>query len=123
MQTWMKTIIQIIFFVAISKLADFTVERFHLPMPPSVFGILLVFALLQSKIIPLKWMELGSSWLLAQMLLFFIPAAVGIIKYKSLIITSGLPITITIIASTIAVMMCSGLMGQWVSKLLRRSSE
>jgi holin-like protein len=120
MKTWIKTIVQVLFFIIFAKLADACVGWLHIPVPGSVFGIVLLFGLLKSKVVRLDWIELGSKWLLAEMLLFFIPAAVGIINYKSLVIHSGFPITITIIGSTIIVMVCTGLVGQWVSNRRRR---
>lgn len=42
------------------------------PVPGSIVGIGMLFALLKCKIIRLEWIELGSQWLLAEMLLFFL---------------------------------------------------
>jgi len=106
---------QILFFVILAKTADLLVNWLHLPIPGSIVGIALLFALLKLKIIRLSWIERGSKWLLAEMLLFFVPAAVGIIKYQDLVIHSGLFIFLTIALSSLAVMSCSGLIGQWMS--------
>lgn len=107
----LKTTAQVVFLIAFSKLADMLVEWLHLPIPGSILGILLLFALLKLGVIRLGWIELGTRWLLAEMLLFFIPSAVGIVDYGSLVADSGLRIAATIVVSTAAVMACSGWIG------------
>ncbi|TDG00778.1 CidA/LrgA family protein [Paenibacillus piri] len=115
MKTLLKTVFQIILLIVISQLTDAFVRWMQLPVPGSIVGIVVLFALLKLNILRLEWIELGSKWLLAEMLLFFIPATVGIVNYKSLVVHSGLPIAVTIICSTAAVMLCSGLIGQRLS--------
>ncbi|MFD0694674.1 CidA/LrgA family holin-like protein [Paenibacillus sp. GCM10027628] len=122
MRKLLQTMIQVFFFMLTAKLADACVQWLHLPIPGTVFGIFLLFALLKSGIVRLDWVEVGSKWLLAEMLLFFIPAAVGIIKYKSLVMQSGVFIVLTIVCSTFMVMLCSGLIGQWIANRHERQA-
>jgi len=110
-----KTAAQIALLVAFAKLADLLVAWLHAPIPGSVAGIVLLFALLKLRILRLEWIELGAKWLLAEMLLFFIPAAVGIVDYGSLIAASGWRIVLTIAASTAIVMVVSGWVGDRVA--------
>jgi holin-like protein len=120
MKKLLKTILQIIAFIGIAQLSDIIVQWAHLPISGSIVGIAITFALLQLKVIRIEWVELGSKWLIGEMLLFFIPAIVGIINYRSLVLHSGLWITITIVCSTIAVMLCAGLV---VQRMGRRKRE
>ncbi|WP_239614301.1 CidA/LrgA family protein [Cohnella mopanensis] len=120
MKKLLKTILQIIAFIGIAQISDVIVQWAHLPISGSIVGIAITFALLQLKVIRVEWLESGSKWLIGEMLLFFIPAIVGIINYRSLVLHSGLWITITIICSTIAVMLCAGLV---VQRLGRRNKE
>lgn len=115
MKSLFNLILQILFFILMAQIADHLVEWLNLPVPGSIAGILLTLALLKLKLVRLNWIERGSRWLLADMLLFFIPATVGIMNYTSLIVHSGFVIILTIAASTIAVMLFSGLIGQWIS--------
>ena len=117
------TILQIAFFILLSKGADAVAKGLNLPIPGTILGILVLFALLELKVIKLDWIELGSKWLLAEMLLFFIPATVGIVHYKSLVVHQGIAIAIVILCSTFAVMLCSGLMGQWFSAKQRSERQ
>lgn len=115
-----KLIIQIMFFIGFSWLMNRLAEWLPLPFPGSILGMILLFMLLQAKIIPRKYVESGSDWLIATMLLFFIPPAVGIIGYRQLIMNAGVPIALVIALGTIIVMLCSGLVAQQV---VRRKEE
>ncbi|MGG1516325.1 CidA/LrgA family protein [Paenibacillus oryzisoli] len=110
------TILQVLFFLGIAKLSDACVAWLHLPVPGSVFGIFLLFVLLKSRIVRLDWIAAGSKWLLAEMLLFFVPAAVGIVNYKTLIVHNGLWMLLTIAGSLLTVMALTGLLGEWISR-------
>ncbi|PZE20732.1 CidA/LrgA family holin-like protein [Paenibacillus xerothermodurans] len=116
MKTWVITTVQIISFIIVSKLMNFLADYFHLPIPGSILGIIVVFALLQAKIIRLSWVDFGAKWLIAEMLLFFIPSAVGVVQYKSLMLSSGPRILLVIAASSIIVMVCAGLIAQRLAK-------
>ncbi|MDQ0272422.1 CidA/LrgA family protein [Cytobacillus purgationiresistens] len=81
-------------------------------IPGSILGLVILFLLLKFKIISLKWIETGGNWLVAELLLFFIPAAVGILQYKQLIIGNGLKILAVLIISSSIVMVCTGLVAE-----------
>lgn len=110
-----KTACQVVFFIVVARIADVLVDWLHLPIPGSILGIAVLFALLKLGVIKLRWIDRGSKWLLGEMLLFFIPAAVGIINYGSLVVSSGWQIALTIIASTAAVMACAGWIGERIA--------
>jgi holin-like protein len=78
-----------------------------LSIPGSIIGMILLFGALHLKIVKREWFSLGSSLLLNQLPLFFIPATVGVIEYLDLFKSNGL-ITIGIaMLSTFIVMMVS----------------
>ncbi|MCL6710161.1 CidA/LrgA family protein [Priestia aryabhattai] len=89
----------------------------YLHLPGSVLGLLLLFLLLQVKIVKVEWVELGAALLLAQLLLFFIPSSVGIMQYKQFIGFQGAKIILVIILSTAVVMASTGLSSKFLSKL------
>lgn len=110
MNGFIKGLIQISFFILFSLIGNFLVQVTHLKIPGSIVGLLLLFVLLQLRIIKLKWIDIGASWLLSEMILFFIPAAVGIIQYKGLIAQDGIRILLVITLSTLVVMAFTGLL-------------
>ncbi|MDI4645273.1 CidA/LrgA family protein [Cohnella hashimotonis] len=111
-KTIFKTALQVGFFIALSRMSDLAAEAVRLPIPGSILGLVALFALLELKIVKLAWVELGAEWLVAQMLLFFVPATVGIVRYKPLIVHSGAAILATILLSTAIVMAIAGFAGE-----------
>ncbi|OCA92148.1 CidA/LrgA family protein [Pseudobacillus wudalianchiensis] len=116
MVMFLKSIVQIILLCAFSLGMNQLVNWLDLPIPGSILGMFILFILLQTKIIRLEWIELGANWLLAELLLFFIPAAVGIIKYKNVLIDDGLYVTLVIVLSTAVVMACTGLTAKKIAE-------
>lgn len=96
-------------------------EVLPLPIPASMFGLALLFLALYFKLIKLKWVEAGANWLIAELLLFFIPSAVGIVNYDEIFSIQGLEIVILIGISTITVMGLTALIAEKVSG--RKRSE
>jgi holin-like protein len=123
MKLVLTTSIQVLLFIILAKISNLLVLWLKLPIPGSIIGILLLFTLLKLKIVRLNWIEQGSKWLLSEMLLFFIPSTVAIINYKSLVIHNGLSIAAIIICSTIAVMICTGLVGQLIAVRKEREAQ
>lgn len=88
----------------------------HLPVPGSILGIIVLFILLESGVVKLEWIEVGANWLLAELLLFFIPAAVGVMKYFPMLESDGVRILLVVIFSTVVVMASSGLTAARIAK-------
>lgn len=92
-----------------------------LPIPASMFGLFLLFLALYCKVIKLKWVEQGAKWLMAELLLFFIPSAVGIVNFQQIISIQGVEIVLLIAISTMIVMGMTALTAEKISA--RKSSE
>lgn len=112
----LKGVVQIAMLCALSLISNFIVRYFGLSLPGSIIGIFILFFLLQTKIIRMEWVELGANLLLAELLLFFIPSAVGIIRYQQLLYTDGLSILLVIVAGTIIVMAATGLSAKKIAQ-------
>jgi holin-like protein len=104
-----KGIVQVVILIVFALAGNFLAQILHVEIPGSILGLALLFLLLHFKLIRVEWVELGASWLLAEMLLFFIPPAVGIIQYTDVLARMGLGIIFVIIFSTLLVMICTGL--------------
>ncbi|MCM2532068.1 CidA/LrgA family protein [Neobacillus pocheonensis] len=74
------------------------------PIPASMIGLILLFLALLLKIVKLEWVEQGGKWLLAELLLFFVPSAVGIVNYKQILGWQGIELVVLIGFSTLIVM-------------------
>ncbi|PQP86621.1 CidA/LrgA family protein [Paenibacillus sp. AR247] len=116
----MKHAVKGIFQVAVLMLFSYAMNQLagllHLPVPGSILGIIVLFLLLESGVVKLEWIEVGANWLLAELLLFFIPAAVGVMKYFAMLESDGVRILLVVIFSTIVVMASSGLTAARIAK-------
>ncbi|MGG1688761.1 CidA/LrgA family holin-like protein [Heyndrickxia ginsengihumi] len=109
--------LQVLLLLLFTKAMNWFVYLLHLPLPGNILSMMILFVLLQTKIIKLAWIEFGVNFLLAELLLFFIPSAVGVIKYKTLLLENGLEIMAVLITSLITVMIGSG----WIAdEILKR---
>ncbi|GGN93743.1 CidA/LrgA family protein [Saccharibacillus kuerlensis] len=108
--------IQVAILMGFSELVNVLAAWMHLPLPGSIVGILVLFLLLQFRVVKLEWIELGATWLLAELLLFFIPAAVGVMNYIPLLEQDGLRIFAVVLLSTLLVMTSSGLLARTLSR-------
>lgn len=97
-------------------IADQVVRYFHIPVPSNVFGLLILLILIFTGSVNVQWLKAGSMWLLAEMLLFFIPAVIAIINYQDLFLHDGIKIMAVIIISTCFVL---GITALVVEKIYR----
>ncbi|GIP21880.1 holin-like protein CidA [Paenibacillus sp. J22TS3] len=111
-----KGVVQVAILIFISMAMNKIVDVLHLPIPGSILGIAVIFTLLKTRVIKLEWIEQGANWLLAELLLFFIPAAVGVMKYIPMLESDGVRILIVVIFSTFIVMASSGLTASRIAK-------
>jgi holin-like protein len=114
-------ILQVCFLYVFFFLGTALKQIIPLPIPASIFGLFLLFLALCCKVIKLKWVEQGSKWLMAELLLFFVPSAVGIVNYQQIISIQGVEIVLLIAFSTMIVMGMTALTAEKIS--VRKRSE
>jgi holin-like protein len=101
-------------------LADFASRTLHLPVPGGVVGLLVLLALLFCGGIAPRWVKAGADWLLSDMLLFFIPAAVAAVQYGGLFREDGWRLALVVVFGTLMVMVAVAFTVEQASKLERR---
>ena len=69
-------------------------------IPGSIWGLLILFIGLTTRVIRLEWIYLGSSLLIRYMAVLFVPVSVGIIKYYDLLVSQWKILLIPNILST-----------------------
>ena len=92
--------VQVALYAGLFILAQQLVDWWHLPLPANLVGMVLLLALIVCRVVPLNWVRAGSRWLLAEMLLFFVPAVVAVVNYAELLMVDGWRIFIVIAIST-----------------------
>jgi len=100
--------------------ADFASRTLHLPVPGGVVGLLVLLALLFCGGIAPRWVKAGADWLLSDMLLFFIPAAVAAVQYGGLFREDGWRLALVVVFGTLMVMVAVAFAVEQASKLERR---
>jgi holin-like protein len=100
--------------------ADFIVRRFGLPVPGGVVGLVALLALLFCGGVAPRWVKAGADWLLSDMLLFFIPAAVAAVQYGGLFREDGWRLALVVIAGTLMVMVAVAFAVDQAARLERR---
>lgn len=107
-----KVITQIIILFLISLSINELVNFFNLKIPGTILGIIVVFFLLETKLMRLEWIESGANWLVGNLMLFLIPSAVGVIQYKNILSENGLSLIAVITVSSVIVMAFTGLFAE-----------
>lgn len=101
-------------------LADEAAASLHLPFSGGVVGLFVLVALLLSGWVRPAAIELGANWLLANMLLFFIPLVVSVVQFTHLLKTQGLTLFLDIGLGFASVMLATAFTVEWVCRLERK---
>lgn len=96
--------VQVLLYAGLFVFAQYLVSWLHLPLPANLVGMVLLLALIVCRVIPLSWIRAGARWLLAEMLLFFVPAVVAVVNYTQLLLVDGWRIFAVIAISTLMVL-------------------
>jgi holin-like protein len=100
--------------------ADFVARLLHLPVPGGVVGLVALLALLFCGGVAPRWIKAGADWLLSDMLLFFIPAAVAAVQYGGLFRDDGWRLALVVVAGTLMVMVAVAFAVEQAARLERR---
>lgn len=115
----MKFLIQFLIIIAFSFAGELLHFFLPLPIPASIYGIVLLFLALELKIIKVKDIRETSSFLIAIMPVMFIPAAVGLMDSWHAIAGMWLKYIIVTVVSTFVVMAVAG----WLTQSIIRHGK
>jgi holin-like protein len=114
------TVWQVGVLIAAWWLADQAASALHLPFSGGVVGLFVLVALLLAGWVKPAAIELGANWLLANMLLFFIPLVVSVVQFTELLKTQGVTLLLDIGLGFASVMLATALTVEWVCRLERK---
>lgn len=86
-------------------------------IPGSIWGLLILFIGLTTRIIRLEWIYFGSSLLIRYMAVLFVPVSVGIIKYSDLLIEQINILLVPNIVSTCVTLLVIGFLGHYLYQM------
>ncbi len=119
----MKYIKQFGIILTVSFIGEILSRFVPVPIPASIYGLIIMFGLLQFKIFPCTAVKETSQFLIDIMPLMFIPAAVGILSLGNVLKPLLLPLIVITVISTIITMVVSGHVTQIVIKYLNHSKQ
>ncbi len=101
----LASLVQVALLVLFWLAGSVIVRVAHLPFPASVPGLALLLLLLSFGWLPQSLVGRGADWLLARMLVFFVPAVLAVLDHPEFLGLLGLKILFVLVASTVAVML------------------
>ena len=110
----MKLLYQFGIIMFVTFLGEFLHCLIPLPIPASIYGLLLMLAGLMTKVIKLEQVKIAADFLIEIMPLMFIPAAVGLLETWDVIAPAWLEYVAVTVLSTWIVMIISGKVTQSV---------
>lgn len=110
----MKLLKQFLIILFVSFLGEILNYLIPLPIPASIYGILIMFLALELHIIPLSSVKDAGRFLIEIMPVMFIPAAVGLLNAWSILKPNWIIYTVIMFATTFIVMILSGKVTQAV---------
>lgn len=110
----MKYVIQFLIIAAFALIGELLHWFIPLPIPASIYGIVLLFIALELKWVKVSDIREVSSFLIAVMPIMFIPAAAGLMESWGAVKSSVWEYTLITIVSTFVVMGVSGAVTQFV---------
>lgn len=110
----MKYIRQFLLILLFSFLGEGLKTLLPLPVPASIYGLVLLFAALELHIIKLEAIYDAGKFLVEIMPLMFIPAGAGLMDSWDALKPICVPVAVIMVISTIVVMIASGRVTQFV---------
>lgn len=104
----MKYLKQFLIIILVSCIGEVLYYLLPLPIPATIYGLVIMLGLLILKIVPLDAVKETAEFLIEIMPVMFIPAGVGLIVYWSQLREFLLPICVIMIVSSILVMLVTG---------------
>ena len=109
--------------LGISFLGEILYHLIPLPIPASIYGIVLMFVALMTKTVVISDIQEASRFLIDIMPILFLPAAVGLLDSWPALRPVLLPVAVITAVSTVAVMASAGLVTQGVIRKSKKGKE
>lgn len=89
-------------------------HRLGVPIPGGVLGLMVFYLAMSTRLVKLKWVEGMAGLMLRHMVLLFVPLTVGLMEMGALLSKQALAITASLVVSSVAVLLTTGLLGKWL---------
>lgn len=119
----MKYLRQFLVILAISFIGEILKYFLPLPIPASIYGMMILFIGLLTGIIPLEAVKDVGKFLIEIMPVMFIPAGVGLMSSWMNLKPVLLPVSIITVVSIVTVMIATGRTSQWIIRRGKKKEE
>lgn len=119
----LQTLLQVGLLCLLALSAQWLVNILSLPIPSSVVGLLGLFGLLALNWLPERFVAVGATWLLGELLLFFIPPVVASLHYAPLFEQYGVSLLLTLVLGSICVLLITGMVIDCVFRFEHRRNR
>lgn len=119
----MKYIKQFMIILAISFSGEVLRYLLPLPVPASIYGMILMFAALMTGVIRLEDVRETGKFLIEIMPLMFIPAGVGLMSSWHTLKPLLVPVAVITVVTIVTVMLASGHTAQFILKRKAKRGE
>ena len=116
----MKYIKQLLIIICISLLGEWLKSIIPLPVPASIYGMLILFGCLMTGLIKLEQVRDTGKYLIEILPLMVIPAAVGLIDSWEVLKSMLVPVCVVTVVTLVTVMAATGRISQ---RIIRKSGE
>lgn len=117
----MKYVKQFAIILGISLIGELLKYCIPLPIPASIYGLVILFAGLMTGIIKLEMVKDAAKFLIEIMPIMFVPAGVGLLESWGILQNMLIPAIVITVVSTVIVMVVSGRVTQFM--LRRKKGE
>lgn len=119
----MKYINQVLIILLISFIGELLNYFIPLPIPGSIYGMILLFILLCTGLVKLHQIREVGNFLIDIMPMLFIPSAVGIMAQFEQLKSIWIEVIVVTIITTVIVMTVTGLTTQTIIRIKKRKED
>ncbi len=119
----MKYIFQLMIILAVSFAGELLHVIIPLPVPASVYGLVILLVLLITKIVKLSQVETTANYMISIMPLFFIEPSVALMTSFGIVKGNVIPLLIASFLSFVSVVIVTGLTSQIIIRMKRKREE
>ena len=119
----MRHIKQLSIILAVTCAAEIIKYLVPLPIPASIYGLVLMLALLLTGLVKLPQVRETAEFLIEIMPMMFIPAAVGLLESAQALRPILVPVAVIVPVTTVLVMGVTGRVAQLLAKGEKRRRE
>lgn len=120
---FLKYIYQFIIILLVTFIGELLHYFIPLPIPASIYGLILMLVLLYTKLIKLKQVDKTSDFLIEIMPLMFIPGGVGLVTAWADLKPILIPVSVITVVTTVIVMVVTGKTTEFVMKFGKKGTK